>query len=309
MKKNSVVTGIVIIIAVIAVTVLGWKLWPKQSATTQDNPQPAASAVVSQSASPSLQDTAAPSNMSSASETAVQSKTSEISSASETAAAASVAGQPSANGTSFDFSGETVGEQPKTFIPVVGNWEISDDGGNKVLAVDGTKWQSGQTAAGIADQARALYGDKYAEFLDNVTAFAYYPYALAAGIDNFNAGEISLRFKTISGKVDQNMGILFDMQPNGDYLTIRAAALENNLVLWDVVKGQRTSLLWINDVKVQSGQWHTLKMTLNGKTVEGYLDDQLYLTYELDHAVSGKVGAWSKSDSYVYMDDFTVKQQ
>jgi len=39
------------------------------------------------------------------------------------------------------------------------------------------------------------------------------------------------------------------MQPNGDYLTIRAAALENNLVLWDVVKGQRTSLLWINDVK------------------------------------------------------------
>ena len=36
-----------------------------------------------------------------------------------------------------------------------------------MLVVDGRQWKEGQTAAGIADKARALYGDRYAEFLDS----------------------------------------------------------------------------------------------------------------------------------------------
>src|SRR5215216_5524244 len=33
----------------------------------------------------------------------------------------------------------------------------------KVLAVDGRQWKEGQSSAGIADKARALYGERYAE--------------------------------------------------------------------------------------------------------------------------------------------------
>ena len=79
----------------------------------------------------------------------------------------------------FDFSGETVGAQPQSFVPVVGNWTIAEEGGNRMLVVDGRKWKEGQAASGIAEQARALYGERYAEFLDNVKAFAYFPYAVA----------------------------------------------------------------------------------------------------------------------------------
>ena len=32
---------------------------------------------------------------------------------------------------------------------------------------------------------------------------------------------------------------LFNLKPNGDYLTIRANCLENNLVLWKFEKGKR----------------------------------------------------------------------
>ena len=145
----------------------------------------------------------------------------------------------------FDFSTETVGGEPRTFTSIVGIWRVEAEGENKVLAVDGRKWQEGQSAAGIADKARALYGERYAEFLDNVQAFAYYPYAVANDVPDFRGGEIAVRFKGVAGRVDQGAGILFDLKPNGDYLALRANPLENNLVLWQYVRGKRTSVKWI----------------------------------------------------------------
>src|SRR5262249_20325601 len=61
----------------------------------------------------------------------------------------------------IDFSDETVGAEPKSFLSVVVVWRIESDADNKVLVVDGRQWKQGQTAAGIADKARALYGDRY----------------------------------------------------------------------------------------------------------------------------------------------------
>ena len=58
---------------------------------------------------------------------------------------------------------------------------------------------------------------RYAEFLDNVQAYAYFPYAVAKGIDDFRGGEISFRFKPVAGRIDQGAGILFNLKPNGDY--------------------------------------------------------------------------------------------
>src|SRR5260370_42660908 len=108
----------------------------------------------------------------------------------------------------FDLITETVGAVPKTFTPVVGVWTIAQDGNSKVLMVDGSRWKEGQPAANIADKARALYGDRYAEFLDNVKSFAYYPYAVATGIEDFRDGEISMRFKPLAGRIDQGAGSL-----------------------------------------------------------------------------------------------------
>ena len=208
----------------------------------------------------------------------------------------------------IDFSSETVGTAPVSFAPVVGRWLIGADGDNKVLIVDGKKWEKGQTAAGVREQARALYGERYAEFLDNVKAYAYYPFAVAKGINDFRQGEISFRFKGIDGRIDQAAGILFDLKPNGDYFTLRANCLENNLVLWTVKQGKRTSVNWVRNVPTAATrQWHELKLVVKDKTVEGYLDGKLYLTHTLDQPVSGKVGIWSKDDSEVYFDDFAVK--
>ena len=205
-----------------------------------------------------------------------------------------------------DFSDETVGAEPKSFVSVVGVWRIEAEGNNKVLAVDGRQWKEGQTAAGVADKARALYGDRYAEFLDRVQAYAYFPYAVAKDIADFGNGEISVRFEGISGRIDQGAGILFNLQPNGDYLAMRANPLENNLVLWKFEKGKRSSVKWIRNTPTPTRTWHDLKVRITDNKVEGYLNGKLYLEHDLPAPVSGRIGLWSKADSYVYFDDYTV---
>jgi hypothetical protein len=208
--------------------------------------------------------------------------------------------------TSIDLSGETVGAEPKAFVPVVGFWRIEDDNGKKILVVDGRQWKEGQSSAGIADKARALYGERYAEFLDRVQAYAYYPYVVAPNVDNFADGEITVRFEGLSGRIDQGAGILFNLKPNGDYLTIRANCLENNLVLWKFEKGKRSSVNWVRNAPTATHQWHDLKIRISGTKVEGYLDGKLYLEHTLAKPVSGRIGLWSKADSHMYFTDYTV---
>jgi hypothetical protein len=206
----------------------------------------------------------------------------------------------------IDFSDDAIGAEPKSFLGVVGVWRIEAEGDNKVLAVDGRQWKEGQTAAGIADKARALYGDRYAEFLDRVQAYAYFPYTVAKEMSDFRDGEISVRFKGISGLIDQGAGILFNLKPNGDYLTVRANPLENNLVLWKFEKGKRSSVKWIRNTPTPTRQWHDLKVRISGPKVTAYLNGKPYLEHALPHPVSGRIGLWSKADSHVYFDDYTV---
>src|SRR5215831_472870 len=48
----------------------------------------------------------------------------------------------------IDFSNESVGAEPKSFLSVVGIWRIETDGGNKVLVVDGRQWKEGRLQPG-----------------------------------------------------------------------------------------------------------------------------------------------------------------
>jgi len=211
-----------------------------------------------------------------------------------------------ANAGQEDFSEETVGAMPVSFAAAVGNWTIGIDNGNKVLVVDGRKWSRGQASTGLADKARALYGARYAEFLDNVQAYAYYPFAVNQHVDTFTNGQIKMRFKAIAGRIDQGAGILFDLKANGDYYAVRANPLENNLVLWRFKHGKRSSVEWVRNVPTPSRKWHDLELTVQGKRILASVNGKQYMAYTLPVAVSGKVGVWTKADSVVYFDDYKV---
>jgi hypothetical protein len=208
-----------------------------------------------------------------------------------------------------DLSKEKVGAESARFLSVVGNWVVVEDDGKKCLAVDGRQWMRGQPAGGLAQKARSIYGSRHEEFIDNVKAFAYFPYAVAKDIEDFRDGEISLRFKLVSGQLDQCAGILFNLKPNGDYLTVRFNGKEDNVVLWTFNKGKRSFVKkGTENVPLAMNQWNSLKVRVSGTSMQAYLNDKLLLEYALAEPAAGKVGVWSKTDSVSYFDDFTVVQ-
>lgn len=206
-----------------------------------------------------------------------------------------------------DVAQEKAGSEPARFLGVVGNWVVVKDGARSVLMVDGRQWKRGDPSGGLADKARLIYGSRHEEFIDNVKAFAYFPYAVAQGVDEFKNGEIAMRFQIVEGALDQCAGILFNLKPNGDYLAVRFNGKEDNLVLWTFNKGTRKFVKrGSEEVPLQLKEWHTMKVAVQGTKLEGYLNGKLLLQYTLPEPVSGKVGVWSKTDSVSYFDDFAV---
>ena len=206
-----------------------------------------------------------------------------------------------------EFNDEVVGASSKSFSSFVGAWHIERDGNNIVYAVDGRKWMRGTMSAGIADKAKALYGERYAEFLDNLTAYKYFPLTIYQGNKKFSSGTISVKFKGIGGRIDQAAGIAFNIQPNGDYLVIRANPLENNMVAFKMERGDRSVVQWIRNAPAASRKWHTIKVVINGDRVEGYLNNKRYISFKFKKKIEGKIGLWSKADSYVVFDNFTAQ--
>ena len=88
----------------------------------------------------------------------------------------------------YDFTADAVGKEPSQFVPMVGNWVVTQDEGRRVLLVDGRIWRKGQPSGGLADKARAIYGAEHEEFLDNVKQFAYFPIAVHKDIPAFENG-------------------------------------------------------------------------------------------------------------------------
>jgi hypothetical protein len=211
------------------------------------------------------------------------------------------------SGVHVDLSKEKVGGESGKFLSMVGNWVVVQDGDKKCLAVDGRQWMKGQPAGGLAQKARSIYGSRHEEFIDNVKAFAYFPYAVAKDIEDFHDGGISMRFKLVSGQLDQCAGILFNLKPNGDYLTVRFNGKEDNVVLWTFNKGKRSFVKrGSENVPLAMNQWNDLKVAIQGTNLQAYLNGKLLLEYTLAEPVSGKVGVWSKTDSVSYFDDFAV---
>jgi hypothetical protein len=205
-----------------------------------------------------------------------------------------------------NFDKDAAGGPPSEFEPVVGDWYAGEGGGQKGLMVDGTRWRHGTPSANLADQAKRLYAERYAEFLDGVKAFAFFPLAVWKGECPAGDKTLSVKFFPIAGRIDQGAGIAWNIAPDGSYLGARANALEDNLLFFKVVRGKRTIIDTVRGVETATRTWHTLDVSLKGKEMVVTLDGKERLRKKLDAASSGRCGLWSKADSKVLFDDFTV---
>lgn len=213
-----------------------------------------------------------------------------------------------AGATTVTFDDAKPGEPPSGFEAVVGDWHVAELAGARGLMVDGSRWRRGTPSANLADQARRLYGERYAEFLDGVKAFAFFPLAVWNGDCSGAQRTLSVRFFPQDGRIDQGAGIAFAVQPDGSYLGARANALEDNLLFFRVAKGKRSIIDTVRGVHTATRTWHTLAVELNGRHMRVLLDGAEKLSRDLDGAPEGKCGLWSKADSQVLFDDFTIQR-
>ncbi len=237
-----------------------------------------------------------------------------------------------------DLTREQVGKPPVAFEPMVGTWLVARDGPDKVVMVDGRPWVASKDNPTrlLIESARRLYGTSNEELMDNAKQFAYYPVAILKSVNTFSTGTISLRFKTISGESDRCSGILFNVKPNGDWLSVRYNDTENNVALWEFHNGIRRGVKFSDRNKpfmLDRSAWHELKMTVgaDGADIKAWLDGTLALEYTLGSApgpgrnnappnpdlfpannpvlrppVAGRIGLWSKTDSTSYFKDYVV---
>ena len=190
-----------------------------------------------------------------------------------------------------DFTQDGLDQPPKGFefghtagVGKPGKWVVQADGTNRVLA---------QTDA---DSTRSRF------------PVAVLSDAIAADVD------LSVRFKPISGRVDQAAGLVWRYQNQDNYYIVRANALEDNVVLYKVEAGKRTDLplkdegrTYGKKSEVPAGQWSTLRVVANGALFEVYFNgSRLYDVDDRTFAKPGKVGVWTKADSVTQFDDLTV---
>jgi len=196
------------------------------------------------------------------------------------------------------FEGRPITGQPSHKLARLGIGFVPEDRRIFKLLTVMENLRTGLDRTGVTDARRQ-------ELLDK--AFAYFPYAVAKDVDDFHDGEISLRFKLVSGQLDQCAGILFNLKSNGDYLTVRFNGKEDNVVLWTFNKGKRSFVKrGSENVKLAMNEWNVLKIAVQGTSLQASLNGKLLLEYALAEPVSGRIGVWSKTDSVSYFDDFAV---
>lgn len=135
--------------------------------------------------------------------------------------------------------------------------------------------------------------------------------------DSLGAKDVdaSVKFKPVKGSEDQAAGIVWRYMGKDNYYIVRANANEDNVVLYKVEKGKRTDLplkgkgrTYGMKAKVPSQEWGTLRLVARGNLFEVYYNDKML--YEVEDSTftnAGKVGLWTKADSYTLFDDFTIK--
>jgi len=133
---------------------------------------------------------------------------------------------------------------------------------------------------------------------------ATYP---ALSLTNAQYGDVTIitRFKAISGQADQAAGIIFRIQDKDNYYIVRANALENNVIIFKYVGGQRTQIKE-GAAKVGSGKWQELRVEVIGNRIRGLLDGNSVVETTDNTFKNGGVGLWTKADSVTCFDDVRV---
>ncbi len=119
-------------------------------------------------------------------------------------------------------------------------------------------------------------------------------------------GTVSVRCRPLTGSVDQAVGLVFRYRDEDNYYVTRANALEGNVRLYYVRRGERVGIASF-DGPVAANRWHDYSVTVRGRRIEVSWDGAIVITCEDGtFGEEGAVGVWTKADSVSEFDDLVV---
>ena len=198
----------------------------------------------------------------------------------------------------------------ETLVPVIGHWTRGEDGG-PTLTVDGERWSGTSTRAEVETRSKPLWAVNSEKFLSYATAADAFPLAVASDVSGFSRGTVSVEFKMLGGKSDQNAGIVFGLVPSElDYYFVRYNTKDGDVALWRFSDGKRAVIAHGEPAKAKLPMrvWHTLTLRVDGTRVTAAANDSITLTHELPGRVFGRVGLWTKRDAVTAFRNFHAEK-
>ena len=194
-------------------------------------------------------------------------------------------GRHQSQSATFDFGRDVVGGPPAGFAfartggGAPGAWVVRQDAsspGNRLLVQESTDPTDYRFPLAIVEQG--LYKD--------VT--------------------LSVRARPVSGRVDQGFGLVWRYRDAGNYYITRCNADEDNCTIYHTVNGQRRPFQ-NRSIKVAKGTWHTLRLQTEGDHFIVWFDGNKVLdARDGTFSNAGRVGLWTKADSVIEFDDFSI---
>jgi hypothetical protein len=85
---------------------------------------------------------------------------------------------------------------------------------------------------------------------------------------------LRVKFKAVSGKVDQGAGLVFCLRDKDNHYLVRANALEDNFRLYRTVNGRRVQFAGAN-LRVTANEWHGMRLEARDDEFKCLYDGQL----------------------------------
>lgn len=175
----------------------------------------------------------------------------------------------------WSFDDAAAGALPADFISVLGDWKVEGD----------------PTAPSAPNVLRQSGSFKNPDF----------PRVIVRGL-TFGDLTLRVRCRLERGDIDRACGLVFRAKDSDNYYVTRANALEDNVRLYRVVAGDRQQFAGA-DLKVTSGEWHTLEMTARGSKFQVSWNGRVVIDASDATFTTGKIGLWTKADSVTAFDD------
>ena len=157
----------------------------------------------------------------------------------------------------------------------------------------------------VIDDADAATGRALAQTSTDRTSYRF-PLAIT-NLPALRDLVVTMRFKPVSGSVDQAGGIAIRLQDANNYYVLRANALENNVRFYRVVNGDRRQIAGIN-ISVAPGVWHSLTLRAEGDRFTVLMDGApLFTATDRTFSGAGRTALWTKADSITHFDQLIVE--